>query len=85
MMLYMGGRQIFETSLEVHKREEDNKSNKQIMDKLLIQESPRVDEITIESRVIKKFGERGGRTVIFILRPNCFWGAVEFVLGDKKI
>jgi hypothetical protein len=35
--------------------------------------------------VIKKFGEHGGRTVIFILRPNYFWGAVEFVLGDKKI
>jgi hypothetical protein len=34
MGLYnMGGRQIFETSQEVHKREEDNKSNKQIMDK----------------------------------------------------
>jgi hypothetical protein len=30
---YMGGRQIFETSQEVHK------SNKQVMDKLLIQMS----------------------------------------------
>jgi hypothetical protein len=39
MGLYMGGRQIFETSHEVHKREEDNKSNKQIMAKLLIQMS----------------------------------------------
>jgi hypothetical protein len=37
MMLYMGGRQIFETSQEVHKREEDNKSNKQVIAKLLIQ------------------------------------------------
>jgi hypothetical protein len=48
-------------------------------------ESPRLDEITKESRVIKKFGKRGGRTVIFLLRPNYFLGAVEFVLGDKKI
>jgi hypothetical protein len=39
MVLYMGGRQIFETSQEVHKREEDNKSNIQVMDKLLIQMS----------------------------------------------
>jgi hypothetical protein len=31
MTLYMGGRQIFETSQEVHKREEDNKSNKQVI------------------------------------------------------
>jgi hypothetical protein len=36
MTLYMGDRQIFETSQEVHIREEDNKSNKQVMDKLLI-------------------------------------------------
>jgi hypothetical protein len=36
MTLYMGGRQIFETSQEVHKREEDNKSNKQVIAKLLI-------------------------------------------------
>ena len=43
-----------------------------------------MDEITDESRVIKKFGERGGRTVIFLLRPNYFSGAVEFVFGDKN-
>jgi hypothetical protein len=39
MTLYMGGRQIFETSQEVHIREEDNKSNKQVIAKLLIQMS----------------------------------------------
>jgi hypothetical protein len=39
MGIYMGGRQIFETSQEVHIREEDNKLNKQVMDKLLIQMS----------------------------------------------
>jgi hypothetical protein len=37
MGIYMGGRQIFETSQEVHIREEDNKMNKQVIDKLLIQ------------------------------------------------
>ena len=46
-------------------------------------ESPRLDEITIVSRVIKKFGERGGRPVIFLLRQKYFLRAVEFVLGDK--
>ena len=46
-------------------------------------ESPRYDEITIESRVIKRFGERGGRPVIFLLRQKYFLRAVEFVLGDK--
>jgi hypothetical protein len=36
----MGGRQIFETSQEVHIREEDNnKSNREIMAKLLVQMS----------------------------------------------
>jgi hypothetical protein len=39
MGLYMGGRQIFKTSQEVHIREEDNKANKQVMDKVLIQMS----------------------------------------------
>jgi hypothetical protein len=39
MTLYMGGRQIFESPHEVHKREEDNKSNKQVIAKLLIQMS----------------------------------------------
>jgi hypothetical protein len=39
MTLYMGGKQIFETSQEVHKRGEDNKSNKQFIAKLLIQMS----------------------------------------------
>jgi hypothetical protein len=37
MTLYMDDRQIFETSQEVHIREEDNKSNKQVMAKVLIQ------------------------------------------------
>jgi hypothetical protein len=32
MGLNMGGRQIFEMSHEVHKIEEDNRSNKRIMD-----------------------------------------------------
>jgi hypothetical protein len=36
---YMGGRQIFESPQEVHKREEDNKSNNRLIDKLLIQMS----------------------------------------------
>jgi hypothetical protein len=39
MTLYMGGRQIFETSQEVYKREDDNKSNNRLIDKLLIQMS----------------------------------------------
>jgi hypothetical protein len=39
MTLYMGGRQIFETSQEVHIREEDNKSNNRLIDKLLVQMS----------------------------------------------
>jgi hypothetical protein len=39
MGIYMGGRQNFETSQEVHKREEDNKSNKQVIAKVLIQMS----------------------------------------------
>jgi hypothetical protein len=39
MGIYMGGRQIFETSQEVHNREEDNKFNKQVIDKLLVQMS----------------------------------------------
>jgi hypothetical protein len=47
-------------------------------------ESPRLVEITMKSRGLKKFGERGGRTVIFLLRPNYLLGAVEFVLGDKE-
>ena len=46
-------------------------------------ESPRLDEIRIESRVIKKFGERGGRPVIFLLRPKYFFRAIEFDLGDR--
>jgi hypothetical protein len=37
--LYMGGRQIFETSHEVHKREENNNLNNRLIDKLLIQMS----------------------------------------------
>jgi hypothetical protein len=37
-------------------------------------EKTRLIEITIESRVIKKIGDRGGPTVIFLLRPNYFWG-----------
>ena len=41
-------------------------------------------EIRIESRVIKKFGERGGRPVIFLLRTKYFFRAIDFVLGDKK-
>jgi hypothetical protein len=36
MTLYMGGRQIFEMSQKVHIREEDNKSNKQVIAKVLI-------------------------------------------------
>jgi hypothetical protein len=36
MTLYMGGRQIFETSHEVHIREDNNKLNKQVTDKLLV-------------------------------------------------
>jgi hypothetical protein len=37
MTLYMGGRQIFETSQEVHIiREEYNKMNKQVTDKLIL-------------------------------------------------
>jgi hypothetical protein len=47
-------------------------------------ESPRLVEITMKSRGLKKFGERGGRMVMFLLRPNCLLGAVEFVLGDKE-
>jgi hypothetical protein len=39
MALYMGGRQIFETSQERYIREENNKSNKEFMAKLLIQMS----------------------------------------------
>jgi hypothetical protein len=39
MGLYMDGRQIFETSHEVHIREEDNKWNKQVIAKLQIQMS----------------------------------------------
>jgi hypothetical protein len=38
MALYMDGRQIFKTSKR-YIREEDNKSNNQVMDKLLIQMS----------------------------------------------
>jgi hypothetical protein len=40
MGLYMGGRQIFESPQDVHfliREAEENKLNKQIMDKLLIQ------------------------------------------------
>jgi hypothetical protein len=36
MTLYMGGRQIFEMSQEVHIREEGNKSNIEMMAKLLM-------------------------------------------------
>jgi hypothetical protein len=36
MTLYMGSRQIFESPQEVHIREEDNKSNKQVIAKLLL-------------------------------------------------
>jgi hypothetical protein len=39
MTLYLGGRQIFETSQEVHIKEEDNKLNKQVIAKLLLQMS----------------------------------------------
>jgi hypothetical protein len=34
--------------------------------------------------VIKKIGKHGGGTVIFLLRPNYIFWAVEFVLGDKR-
>jgi hypothetical protein len=37
--IYMGGRQIFETSQEIHKRGDDNKSNNKLIDKVLIQMS----------------------------------------------
>ena len=59
-------------------------STHRVLYKILIQESPRLDEITIVSRVIKKFGERGGRPVIFLLRTKYFFRAIDFVLGDKK-
>jgi hypothetical protein len=36
--------------------------------------SPRLIEITVESRVIKKIVERGRRMIIFLLRPNLFLG-----------
>jgi hypothetical protein len=51
---------------------------------LLDLESLQLIKITVKSRVIKKIGKRGGRTVIFLLRPNYVFWAVEFVLGDKK-
>jgi hypothetical protein len=41
------------------------------------QESPLLIEITVELRVIKKIGECGGRTVIFLLRPNLFFGPLS--------
>jgi hypothetical protein len=48
------------------------------------QESPRLIEITVESRVIKKIGERGGRMVIFLLRPNLFFGPLSLFWGTKN-
>ena len=51
---------------------------------LILLESPRLNEITIESRVIKKFGERGGRTVIFLLRPKYFLSAVVFKSSHEQ-
>jgi hypothetical protein len=47
-------------------------------------ESPRLIEITVESRVIKKIGELRGRMVIFLLRPNLFFGPLSLFWGTKN-
>jgi hypothetical protein len=70
MTLYMGGRQIFETSQEVQRyiREEDSKSNKQVMDKLLMASS-RSNLFFLNARVSFLFC-RGGAPPYLAIAPQ---------------